>query len=112
MAGITEVSLPGGGSMRLMRVMMTNVCRFSCSYCAIRAGRKMPRASFQPEELAHAFISAYQRGFCEGLFVTSAIPGPAPSPIPHLGVSEIIVPVKETLPDLPKKRSTRSPFGL
>jgi predicted DNA-binding helix-hairpin-helix protein len=78
MAGITEVSLPGGGSMRLMRVMMTNVCRFSCSYCAIRAGRRMPRASFQPEELANAFISAYQRGFCEGLFVTSAIPGPAP----------------------------------
>jgi predicted DNA-binding helix-hairpin-helix protein len=78
MAGITEVALPGGGSVRLLRVMMTNVCRFSCRYCAIRAGRKMRRASFAPEELAAAFLSAWRRGLCEGLFITSAIPGPSP----------------------------------
>lgn len=89
--GITEVVLSGGGTMRLMRVMMTNVCRFTCGYCAIRAGRKMPRASFQPEELAAAFLSAFQKGHCEGLFITSAIPGPAPRQMDKmLALAEIL----------------------
>jgi predicted DNA-binding helix-hairpin-helix protein len=54
---------------------MTNACSFNCHYCPMRRDRSMPRTLLRPEELVRIFLGAYRRGWCEGLFVTTGIPG-------------------------------------
>jgi predicted DNA-binding helix-hairpin-helix protein len=54
---------------------MTNACSFNCHYCPMRRDRNMPRALLKPAELVRIFLEARRRGWCEGLFITTAIPG-------------------------------------
>jgi predicted DNA-binding helix-hairpin-helix protein len=35
----------------------------------------MPRTLLKPEELVRIFLAGRQRGWCEGLFITTGIPG-------------------------------------
>ncbi len=70
-----QVRMGRGGKVSLMRILMTNACSFNCHYCPMRRDRSMPRTLLKPEELARIFISAHRRGWCEGLFVTTGIPG-------------------------------------
>jgi predicted DNA-binding helix-hairpin-helix protein len=64
-----------GMRMSLLRILMTNACSFNCHYCPMRRDRDMPRTLLKPEELVRIFLGARQRGWCEGLFVTTGIPG-------------------------------------
>jgi predicted DNA-binding helix-hairpin-helix protein len=64
-----------GMRMSLLRVLMTNACSFNCHYCPMRRDRSMPRTLLKPEELVRIFLGALRRGWCEGLFVTTGIPG-------------------------------------
>jgi predicted DNA-binding helix-hairpin-helix protein len=64
-----------GMRMSLLRVLMTNACSFNCHYCPMRRDRSMPRTLLKPEELVRIFLGALHRGWCEGLFVTTGIPG-------------------------------------
>src|SRR5918992_562323 len=66
--------LPGKRTA-LLRVLMTNACSFNCHYCPMRRDRPMPRTLLKPEELVRIFLGARQRGWCEGLFITTGIPG-------------------------------------
>jgi predicted DNA-binding helix-hairpin-helix protein len=59
----------------LLRILMTNACSFNCHYCPMRRDREMPRTLLKPEELVRIFLAARQRGWCEGLFITTGIPG-------------------------------------
>lgn len=59
----------------LLRILMTNACSYNCHYCPMRRDRPMPRALLKPEELVRIFLGARERGWCEGLFVTTGIPG-------------------------------------
>ena len=59
----------------LLRILMTNACSFNCHYCPMRRDREMPRTLLKPEELVRVFLAARQRGLCEGLFITTGIPG-------------------------------------
>jgi len=59
----------------LLRILMTNACSFNCHYCPMRRDREMPRTLLKPEELVRVFLAARQRGWCEGLFITTGIPG-------------------------------------
>ncbi|MBA2627568.1 MAG: radical SAM protein [Gemmatimonadales bacterium] len=65
----------GGGKARLLRILMTNACSFNCHYCPMRRDRTMPRTLLKPEELARIFAGALKRDWCDGLFVTTGIPG-------------------------------------
>jgi predicted DNA-binding helix-hairpin-helix protein len=58
----------------LLRVLMTNACSYNCHYCPMRRDREMPRTLLKPEELVSIFLGARQRGWCEGLFITTGIP--------------------------------------
>src|SRR6185436_14684901 len=40
-----------------------------------RRDRDLPRTLLKPEELVRIFLGAHRRGWCEGLFVTTGIPG-------------------------------------
>jgi predicted DNA-binding helix-hairpin-helix protein len=67
---------PGGGPRRtLLRVLMTNACSYNCHYCPMRRDRELPRTLLTPEELVRVFLGARERGWCDGLFVTTGIPG-------------------------------------
>jgi predicted DNA-binding helix-hairpin-helix protein len=59
----------------LLRILMTNACSYNCHYCPMRRDRKLPRTLLKPEELVRIFLGAHRRGWCEGLFITTGIPG-------------------------------------
>ena len=69
------VSAGRGRRTTLLRILMTNACSFNCHYCPMRRDRNMPRALLKPHEVVRIFLDAHQRGWCEGLFITTAIPG-------------------------------------
>src|ERR687885_1470439 len=64
-----------GTRMSLLRILMTNACSYNCHYCPMRRDRAMPRTLLKPEELVRIFMAAHQRGWCQGLFITTGIPG-------------------------------------
>ena len=64
-----------GTRMSLLRILMTNACSFNCHYCPMRRDRTMPRTLLKPEELVRIFLEAHARGWCQGLFITTGIPG-------------------------------------
>ena len=64
-----------GRRTQLLRVLMTNACSFNCHYCPMRRDRELPRTLLKPEELVRIFLGALQRGWCQGLFITTGIPG-------------------------------------
>ena len=67
---------PGNGMRTtLLRILMTNACSFNCHYCPMRRDRALPRTLLKPEELVRIFLGAHHRGWCEGLFITTGIPG-------------------------------------
>ena len=67
---------PGNGMrVPLLRILMTNACSYNCHYCPMRRDRKLPRTLLKPEELVRIFLGAHRRGWCEGLFITTGIPG-------------------------------------
>ncbi|MFN8650372.1 MAG: hypothetical protein U0133_00530 [Gemmatimonadales bacterium] len=80
----TLAPLPGM-KIRLLRILMTNACSYNCLYCPMRRDRDMPRTLLKPEELVKIFLGAKARGWCDGLFITTGIPGK-----PVQVVSEII----------------------
>lgn len=75
LTGVVPVQGPGGRTLPLMRVMMSNACSYSCGYCPLRAGRNVRRAALTPEEVGEAFMGLHRRGLASGLFLTSGIPG-------------------------------------
>jgi predicted DNA-binding helix-hairpin-helix protein len=64
-----------GMRMSLLRILMTNACSYNCHYCPMRRDRPMPRTLLKPEELVRIFLEAHRRGWCQGLFITTGIPG-------------------------------------
>jgi predicted DNA-binding helix-hairpin-helix protein len=70
---IYQSSGPGGRAFPLLKAMLTTACERDCHYCAFRAGRKMRRATFKPEEMARAFDEMRRAGLVEGLFLSTGI---------------------------------------
>lgn len=72
-AGICHAFSADGRCISLLKVLMTNVCCYDCSYCTNRVSNDRPRAAFTPEELAELTIQFYRRNYIEGLFLSSAV---------------------------------------
>ncbi|MBC7225507.1 MAG: radical SAM protein, partial [Anaerolineae bacterium] len=70
---VTHALMPGGRRIRLLKILLSSVCRNDCAYCAFRAARDVPRAAFAPEELAHCFHQMWQAGLVDGLFLSSGV---------------------------------------
>jgi putative DNA modification/repair radical SAM protein len=70
---IYHTSLPDGRRVRLLKMLLTNVCEMSCHYCCVRASRDVPRSSFEPEELARAFDRMNRADLVDGIFLSSAV---------------------------------------
>ena len=72
-AGICHAFSADGRCISLLKVLMTNVCCYDCSYCTNRLSNDRPRAAFTPEELAQLTMEFYRRNYIEGLFLSSAV---------------------------------------
>lgn len=70
---IYPAALPDGKRVRVLKVLMTNVCEKNCYYCGIRARLDVPRSSFTPDELARAFERMHRADLVDGLFLSSAV---------------------------------------
>jgi putative DNA modification/repair radical SAM protein len=71
--GGIHVSQAGGRTVKLLKVLQTNVCEFDCFYCEHRASRDVPRTYVSPEELAKTFMQLHRARLVEGLFLSSGI---------------------------------------
>ncbi len=70
---IHRAAVPGGDSVSLFKVLLTNACVNDCAYCVNRVARDGPRRAFKPEELAKLFMQMYSRRLVRGLFLSSGV---------------------------------------
>jgi putative DNA modification/repair radical SAM protein len=71
--GIHVSQVGGGRTVKLLKVLQTNVCEFDCFYCEHRASRDVPRTYVSPDELAKTFMHLHRARLVEGLFLSSGI---------------------------------------
>ena len=74
---ITNVAMPNGQHMPILKTVLTSVCEKNCYYCAFRAGRDFRRHTFRPDEMAGAFLDLYKGGAVKGIFLSSGVAGGA-----------------------------------
>ncbi len=72
-AGICHSFAADGRCISLLKVLQTNYCIYDCQYCVNRKSNDIPRAAFEPDEIADIMINFYKRNFIEGLFLSSAV---------------------------------------
>lgn len=77
----SQVNLPGiyhatghnGYQIPLFKTLLTNKCKNDCKYCINQSKRTFTRLELKPEELAKAFMTYYNKGLVNGLFLSSGI---------------------------------------
>jgi len=72
-SGICHSWSDDGRCISLLKVLMTNLCEYNCSYCINRKDNDNPKAAFTPEELAALTMEFYKRNYIEGLFLSSGV---------------------------------------
>lgn len=80
----------GGRRVPLLRILQTSACEKNCYYCPFRAGRRLRRATLQPDDLAAAFDQMQRKGLVEGLFLSSGIVGTVRSMDRMLATVELV----------------------
>ncbi|WP_294343171.1 putative DNA modification/repair radical SAM protein [Prosthecochloris sp.] len=71
--GICHSWSDDGRCISLLKVLLSNDCRYDCAYCVNRSSNPVERTSFTVEELVGLTISFYRRNYIEGLFLSSAV---------------------------------------
>ncbi len=71
--GICHSWSDDGRCISLLKVLLSNDCRYDCAYCVNRSSNRIPRASFTVEELVDLTVKFYRRNYIEGLFLSSAV---------------------------------------
>lgn len=66
---------PDGKTVKMLKILQTSVCEKDCFYCATRRGRDVPRATFQPDELASTFDQIQRANLAEAIFISSGVVG-------------------------------------
>ncbi len=72
-AGICHSFTPDGRCISLLKILMSNNCRYQCKYCVNRADNDIPRATATPDEICELVMHFYKRNYIEGLFLSSAV---------------------------------------
>ena len=72
-AGICHSFSADGRCISLLKVLMSNACKYDCAYCVNRVSNDRARTTFTPRELAELTMGFYRRNYIEGLFLSSAV---------------------------------------
>jgi len=72
-AGICHAYTPDGRCVSLLKILLTNFCRYDCSYCVSRRSSNVARARFAVDEVVQLTLDLYRRNCIEGLFLSSGI---------------------------------------
>lgn len=72
-AGICHSYTPDGRCVSLLKILLTNFCKYDCLYCINRISSDVRRARFTPEEVVNLTLDFYRRNYIEGLFLSSGI---------------------------------------
>lgn len=76
-SGVCHSFTEDGRCISLLKILLSNVCRFDCAYCANRRSNEIPRATFRPDEVVDLTLEFYRRNLIEGLFLSSGVFGSA-----------------------------------
>ena len=71
--GICHSYTPDGRCVSLLKILLTNVCIYDCSYCINRRSSDVRRARFTVDEVVRLTLDFYRRNYIEGLFLSSGI---------------------------------------
>jgi putative DNA modification/repair radical SAM protein len=72
-AGICHAYTPDGRCVSLLKILLTNFCRYDCAYCVSRRSSNVARAKFTVAEVVRLTLDLYRRNCIEGLFLSSGI---------------------------------------
>jgi predicted DNA-binding helix-hairpin-helix protein len=72
---ISELQMPGGKTLKVLKTLLTSACERNCYYCPFRAGRDMRRTTLKPEQMADTFMELNRAKLVDGLFLSSGIAG-------------------------------------
>jgi putative DNA modification/repair radical SAM protein len=72
-SGICHSYAPDGRCISLLKILLTNWCRYDCLYCINRVSSNVARARFTVDEVVHLTLDFYRRNCIEGLFLSSGI---------------------------------------
>lgn len=73
--GICHSWSDDGRCISLLKLLLSNDCRYDCAYCVNRCSNPVPRATFTAREVADLTMEFYRRNYIEGLFLSSAVFG-------------------------------------
>lgn len=72
-SGICHSYAPDGRCISLLKILLTNFCRYECTYCINRNSSDVPRARFTVQEVVELTLNFYKRNYIEGLFLSSGV---------------------------------------
>ncbi|MBK1870556.1 putative DNA modification/repair radical SAM protein [Taklimakanibacter albus] len=72
-AGICHAYTPDGRCVSLLKILLTNFCRYDCAYCVSRRSSNVERARLSVAEVVQLTLDLYRRNCIEGLFLSSGI---------------------------------------
>jgi len=91
LGGICHSWADDGRCISLLKVLLSNDCRYDCAYCVNRSSNPVPRASFTAREVVDLTMDFYRRNYIEGLFLSSAVmKGPDQTMEEMVRVAEIL----------------------
>lgn len=71
--GICHSFADDGRCISLLKVMLTNHCKYDCAYCVNRRSNDIRRATLSVSELEEITMEFYRRNYIEGLFLSSGV---------------------------------------
>lgn len=72
-SGICHSYAPDGRCISLLKILLTNYCKYDCLYCVNRVSSNVSRARFTVDEVVKLTLDFYKRNYIEGLFLSSGI---------------------------------------
>jgi putative DNA modification/repair radical SAM protein len=72
-SGICHSWSDDGRCISLLKILLSNDCRYDCAYCVNRISNPVQRASFTAREVVNLTMEFYRRNYIEGLFLSSAV---------------------------------------
>lgn len=74
-AGCCHTFTEDGRCISLLKILLSNACKYDCAYCINRKSNDVPRATFTVQEVVRLTVEYYRRNYIEGLFLSSAVIG-------------------------------------